>query len=319
MARAQANATTVWTTRKLLAWMGDAFARAGLESPRLCAEMLLAHVIGCEKLKLYTEPDRPASPIERQMLRELTARALKDEPVQYLIEQAWFFGMAFFVDKRVLIPRPSSATIVEEVLQHARVTPGFGAGEDQAFGQGVLIADICTGSGCIGIALAKHMPAAHVLLTDISSDALEVARINATCHSVDQRVDVLQGDMFDALATHPVASQHGSLHYIVANPPYIPDDEWEATDPRSGVQANVKAYEPELALRGGVDGLKYVRPLLEQGAAYLKSGGMILIEVAASRAEEARKIAQHIESYESVRVLKDYEGLARTIVAQKAR
>jgi len=182
-----------------------------------------------------------------------------------------------------------------------------------------LIADICTGSGCIGIALAKHMPAAHVLLTDISSDALEVARINATRHSVDQRVDVLQGDMFDALATHPVASQHGSLHYIVANPPYIPDDEWEATDPRSGVQANVKAYEPELALRGGVDGLKYVRPLLEQGAAYLKSGGMILIEVAASRAEEARKIAQHIESYESVRVLKDYEGLARTIVAQKAR
>ncbi|MCC7388926.1 MAG: peptide chain release factor N(5)-glutamine methyltransferase [Phycisphaerales bacterium] len=311
------EASPAWTTRKLLAWMKEAFAKAAIDSPQLCAEMLVAHVLGCERLKLYTDPDRPASPLERQTLRDLTARALKDEPVQYLIGEGWFFSLPFLVDKRVLIPRPATGTIVEHVLQHARATPGFGAGPDGRFGDGVVIADICTGSGCVAVALAKNMPGAHVVATDLSADALEVAARNAERHKVADRVDLLRGDLLGPLDSHPVAKGKGSLHYLVSNPPYIPDDEWESRDPETGVQANVKAFEPALALRGGADGLDAVRPLLTDGPAYLRPGGLILIEIAASRAAEAKAIAEANPQLEAIRVLKDYEGLPRTVVARR--
>lgn len=311
------EATPAWTTRKLLAWMKEAFIKAGIDSPQLCAEMLVSHVLGCERLKLYTDPDRPASPLERQSLRDLTARALKDEPVQYLVGEAWFFSMPFHVDKRVLIPRPATGTIVEHVLQHARATPGFGGEPDGRFGEGVVVAEIGTGSGCIAVALAKNMPGAHVVATDISPDALEVARGNAERHKVSERVDLLEGDLLKPLASHPVAKGKGSLHYLVSNPPYIPDDEWESADPETGVQANVKAFEPTVALRGGPDGLDAVRPLLTDGPAYLRPGGLILVEVAASRAKEAKALAEANPLLEAVRVLKDFEGLPRTIVARR--
>ena len=311
------EAQPAWTTRKLLAWMKEAFSKAGIDSPQLCAEMLVAHVLGCERLKLYTDPDRPASPLERQSLRDLTGRALKDEPVQYLVGEAWFFSMPFVVDKRVLIPRPATGTIVEHVLQHARATPGFGGEPDGRFGEGVVIADICTGSGCVAVALAKQMPGAHVVATDISAPALEVAALNAARHKVADRVDFLEGDLLAPLAAHPVAKGKGSLHYLVSNPPYIPDEEWESADPETGVQANVKAYEPAVALRGGADGLDAVRPLLTDGPALLRPGGLILVEVAASRAAEARALAEANPLLEAVRVLKDFEGLPRTIVARR--
>lgn len=323
MSPPQANppaAPKTWTTRALLAWMKEAFVRAGLDSPQLCAEMLVAHVLGCERLRLYTEPDRPASPLERQGLRELTARALKDEPVQYLVGEGWFFSMPFYVDKRVLIPRPATATIVEHVLQHARATPGFGrdGGNDSGkFGSGVLIADVCTGSGCVGVALAKHMPACHVIATDISQDALDVACRNAERHGVGERVDFLCGDLLKPLDGHPVAKAKGSLHYLVSNPPYIPDGEWDSADPETGVQANVKAFEPTIALRGGEDGLDFVRPLIADGPELLRPGGLLLIEVAASRAGEAKALAAAHPLLEGTMVLKDIEGHPRTVVARR--
>ncbi|HZW09156.1 MAG TPA: peptide chain release factor N(5)-glutamine methyltransferase [Phycisphaerales bacterium] len=306
-----------WTTRKLLAWMKEAFAKAGLDSPQLCAEMLVAHVLGCERLKLYMDPDRPAAPLERQQLRDLVARALKDEPVQYLVGEAWFFSMPFHVDRRVLIPRPATGTIVEHVLQHARATPGFGGESEGRFGEGVVIADICTGSGCVAVALAKHMPGARVVVTDVSPDALEVAGLNAARHKVAERVDLLAGDLLAPLDAHPATKGRGSLHYLVSNPPYIPDDEWESSDPETGVQANVKEYEPELALRGGPDGLAFVRPLLTEGPRSLRPGGLILVEVAASRANDARALAEASPMLEAVTVLKDFEGLPRTVVARR--
>jgi len=297
--------------------MKEAFSKAGIDSPQLCAEMLVSHVLGCERLKLYTEPDRPASPLERQSLRDLTGRALKDEPVQYLVGEAWFFSLPMHVDRRVLIPRPATGTIVEHVLQHARATPGFGGEPDGRFGEGVLTADLCTGSGCVAVALAKHMPGAHLVATDISAEALEVAALNTARHRVADRVDLVRGDLLAPLALHPVARGKGSLSYLVSNPPYIPDDEWESADPEQGVQANVRAFEPTVALRGGADGLDFVRPLLTEGPAWLRPGGLILIEVAASRAAEARAIAEANPLLEAVRVLKDFEGLPRTIVARR--
>lgn len=297
-----------WTTRRLLAWMGDAFTKKGLDSPRLMAEMLLAHVIGCDRLRLYTDPDRPANDLERETLRNLVTRALRHEPVQYLVAEAWFFGLPFKVDKRVLIPRPATETIVEHVLQHARVQPGSGGPK----GEGLLLADVCTGSGCIAIALLKNLPGARVIASDLSHDALAVAHDNAARHAVTDRLELLQGDLLQPLLNHPIARADASLNYLISNPPYIPDDEWPAVEP------NVKDHEPHLALRGGADGLDFVRPLLAAGPRLLKPAGLLLIEVAHARAPQALALAQQAEGLHACEILKDHEGLNRVIVARKA-
>ncbi|MEZ6244225.1 MAG: peptide chain release factor N(5)-glutamine methyltransferase [Phycisphaerales bacterium] len=298
-----------WTTRRLLNWIGGALTEKGIDSPRLCAEMLVAHVLGCERLKLYMDPDRPASPLERDQLRGLVKRALAHEPIQYLVGEAWFFGMALEVDKRVLIPRQCTQVIVEAVIDHSRSTPGFGGHRD---GDGILIADVCTGSGAIAIALAKQLPGARLVATDISPGALELARTNAARHGVEGRIDFLEGDLLAPLSEHPATRGAGSLHYLVANPPYIPDDEWEA------VEANVREHEPEIALRAGVDGLDLVRPLLEKGARLVRPGGLVLVEVAASRAREAARIAESVGELTNVEIRKDQEGLERVVRASRA-
>lgn len=300
-----------WTTRRLLAWMTKAFEDKGLDAPRRQAEMLLAHVIGCERLKLYMDPDRPAAPLERDTLRGLVKRALADEPIQYLVGEEHFFGMTFKVDRRVLIPRPSTQTLVEAVLQHARKNPDSGSVRDSDAGSGILIADVCTGSGCIAAALAKHMPGARVVATDLSEDALAIARENLARHELTDRVDLLQGDLLEALRQHPAAGRDRSLRYLCSNPPYIPDHEWDAVEP------NVKNHEPTLALRGGPDGLDLVRRLIEGGPQFIEPGGLMLIEVAASHAAQAHRLAESHDRLTNTRVLKDSDGLPRIVVAER--
>jgi len=288
--------------------MGDAFTKKGLDSPRLMAEMLMAHVIGCERLRLYMDPDRPATPLERSSLRDLAARALKHEPVQYLVGEAWFFGLPFHVDRNVLVPRPATETLVQELLQHHRAKHGAAG----VSGDATLIADVCTGSGCIGIAVLKNLPGARVVASDVSGAAIEVARRNATRHGVADRMDLLEGDMLTPILSHPVARGAGSLDYLLSNPPYIPDDEWP-----DKVDLNVREHEPHLALRGGPDGLTFVRALLDAGPKLLKPGGMMLIEVADSRADQAAELASASPLLGGVKVLRDFEGLSRVIAADR--
>jgi release factor glutamine methyltransferase len=300
-----------WTTRRLLNWMTEAFTKKGLDSPRLSAELLLTHVLGCDRLRLYMDADRPAAPLERDTLRELVGRALKHEPIDYLVGEKWFFGMAFHVSPAVLVPRPSTETIVENVLLHARAEPGFGG----KTGEGVRFADVCTGSGCIAVALLKHLPGAAAVATDISPDALAVAQRNADRHGVRPRVEFLQGDLLaplrDAAGVSTAATT--DLHYLLANPPYIPDHEWDAVPP------NVKDYEPHAALRGGADGLMFVRPLIEGAAEFLRPGGVLMVEVAACTSEQAAALASAQPQLERVRVLNDLEGLPRVVVATRKK
>ena len=301
------TANKTWTTRGLLAWMTQAFEQKDLDSPRLFAELLLSHVIGCERLKLYMEVDRPATPLERQTLRDLVGRALNHEPVQYLVSEAWFFGLPFHVDSRVLIPRPSTETIVEHILQHVRAEPGFG-GEK---GEGLLGADICTGSGCIAITLAKNLPGARIIATDISPDAIEVAHTNAERHDVADRVELLQGDLLGALADHPAAGRN-TLHLIASNPPYIPDHEWPQVEP------NVKDYEPHAALRAGADGLDFISKIIETSPPLLRPHGMFLIETAASHAKQAAALLEAQPGITDVHILRDNDGLDRVVVGRKS-
>lgn len=298
------GADQLWTTRRLLAWIGDALKKKGIESARLCAEILVSHVIACDKLKLYTDPDRPASVEERERLRDLVGRALKHEPVQYLVGEWWFFGLPLKVDRRVLIPRPSTETIVEHVLQHARKRVRY----DDPTRDHLMVADVGTGSGCIAIALAKNMERTRVLATDVSAGALEVARGNAARHKVGHEIEFAEGDLLGPVEKWAAGA---GLDYLVSNPPYIPDTEW------NDVPANVKDYEPESALRGGVDGMRFVRPLLERGPELLRPGGVIAVEVAMSMAGAAEAILAGRDGVREVRVLKDVEGLPRVVVGTK--
>lgn len=303
--------TQTWTTRGLLAWMNESFSKHDLDSPRRMAEMLLAHVIGVDRLKLYMDPDRPASPIERTQLRDLVKRALDHEPIQYLVGEESFFGMHFRVDPRVLIPRPSTQTIVEEVLQHARNNPDANALRESDAGTGILIADVCTGSGCIAAALAKHLPGARVIASDLSKDALACARENIEHHKLTDRVELLQGDLLDPIENHPIAGNDRSLSYLVSNPPYIPDHEWDSVEP------NVKDHEPTTALRAGEDGLEFVRPLIERAPRLLKPSGLLLIEIATCTAQEVLGLARAHKSLASERIVKDSDGLDRVLIAQR--
>ncbi len=291
--------------------MTRAFEDKGLDSPRRMSEMLLAHVLGTERLKLYMDPDRPASPLERDQLRGLVGRALKHEPIQYLVGEESFFGMTFTVDRRVLIPRPSTQTIVEEVLQHARSDPEARTMRASDAGAGLMIADVCTGSGCLALALAKHLPGARVVASDISAEALACAKENLERHGLGDRVELVEGDLLAPIEAHPVAGRAGGLKYLVSNPPYIPDHEWDAVEP------NVKDHEPTTALRGGVNGLDLVRPILERGPKLLAKGGMLCVELASSHAAEVLEIAKGDDRLERARIVKDCDELDRVLVAMR--
>jgi release factor glutamine methyltransferase len=290
------------------------------------SELLMAHVLGLDgkdgsggRLRLYMDQDRPASSAERARLRDLVGRALKHEPVQYLVGEAWFYGLPFYVSPAVLIPRPCTEVIVEEVLSHARAAWGA-AGKT---GEGLRIADVCTGSGCVVIALLKNLPHATGIGADISADALAVAKRNAERHGVDGRVELVQGDLLEPLIDHPAGGGvGGNFHYLVSNPPYIPDSEWDAV-PVPGqeplVDKSVRDFEPHLALRGGVDGLRFVRPLIEKGPERLRERGVMMVEIAAASARAALKMMreQPLIDPDSVRVVKDHEGLERVVVGTR--
>lgn len=297
MSAASTSPNETWTTRSLLRWMTEHFEARGVESPRVIAEMLLAHVLECDRMRLYMEVDRSASQDERTRLRQLVARASRDEPVQYLLGEGWFFGKAFAVNPSTLIPRPATETIVEHLLQALR---GEGEPESQ------LIADIGTGTGCIAISLAGQLPGAKLIATDISAEALELASSNAERHEVADRVEFRRGSRLE-----PIADMPGTFDAICSNPPYIPDHEWE------DVAANVKNYEPEAALRGGADGLDLIRPLISDAPGLLKPGGRLYIEIAACNREAVIKLAQQAGNYEDIEVLRDQEGLDRVLIARR--
>lgn len=298
--------TQPWTTRRLLGWITAALTAKGVESARLMGEMLVSHVIGCDRLKLYMDTDRPASPLELDQLRELVRRALAHEPAQYLVGEAWFYGLRMRVDRRVLIPRPCTETIVERVLRHAREHPGFIGPR----GDGALIADVATGSGAIAVALLVRLPDARAIATDLSADALEVAMENARSLGVSDRLELIRGDLLEPVLAHPVAGRRGGLHYLVSNPPYIPDDEWAEVSP------GVAGHEPEMALRGGPDGMDLVAPVIQGGPALVRSGGLMLVEVASARAETARVLAASVAGVREAVVLTDADGLARVVEAR---
>ena len=288
-----------WTVRRILEWTTGFFTRKSIDSPRLSAELLLAHVLGVPRIRLYTDYERVLKDEQLAAMRALVQRAAEEEPIAYLTGRAHFFNLEFEVNRDVLIPRPDTETLVENVLQLARNQAGFEAPR---------VLDLCTGSGCVAAAIAHHLKAAVVVATDVSEPAVALARRNVERLGLVSRVTVEQGDLFE-----PVSKLPDPLPFdlIVANPPYIPTAQVETLD------RSVRDYEPIGALDGGIDGLVLHRRILKEAPARLVPGGRVFLEIAFDQGESATQVALEYPQFEDVRLLKDYGGRDRVLTLRK--
>ncbi len=307
---APAPAADQWTTRRLLDWITGYLRERDVDSPRVVAELLLSHVLQCERMRLYMEVDRPATADELTALRALVARAAKHEPAQYLVGEWPFHSRMLELGRCTLIPRPCTETLVDAVAADAK---DRGLGVDQP----ALIADIGVGAGPIAISLAAILPEARVIATDVDDEILELAARNAARHHVAERITFVRGSLLDPVRqTLATAPQEGDgepgrelLDILCANPPYISDAEW------ADVAPNVRDHEPERALRAGADGLDCLRPLITESRPLLRPGGLLALEFATSQADTVRTMAIDA-GWTDVRVLDDHEGLARVLLAR---
>ena len=288
-----------WTVRRILEWTTGFFTRKDVENPRLSAELLLAHVLNVPRIKLYTDYERSLGERELSTYRALVRRASEDEPIAYLTGKAHFFNLEFEVTRDVLIPRPDTETLVENVLQFVRHQAGF---------ESPRVLDLCTGSGCIAAAIAHHLKNSVVTATDVSPAAVAVARKNIERLGLSDRVIVEAGDLFQPLG-HMVDAQ--PFHLIVANPPYIPTAQIETLD------RSVRDYEPIQALDGGLDGLAFHRRILHEAPARLLPGGRIYLEIAFDQGPIAAQVVRAYDAFDEFHILKDYGGRDRVLTARR--
>ena len=261
------------------------FESHGIDSPRIEAELLLRHATGLERAIMYAELQEPlANPQEFQ---DLVERRLHHEPTAYITNRRAFYGLDFYVDPRVLIPRQETELVVEEALQFAR--------ENRAY----LMADVGTGSGAIAISLAVSLPQAQVYAIDISADALEVASLNSREHGVSDRVHLLRGEMLDPL---PVP-----VDIIAGNLPYVRDLEMEQLSPE------IREFEPREALAGGPDGLDSVRQFLSQVSGRVRPGGAVMFEVGQGQSEMVVLLCRDLLPSAQTEVIADLAGIDRVI------
>jgi release factor glutamine methyltransferase len=282
-----------WTTGALLDWTAQYLAQKGCEYPRLDAEVLLAHVLDCPRIGLYTRHADLASPEVRERYRELIRRRIEGCPVAYLVGYKEFFSLRLSVSPAVLIPRPESEFVVMEALRLAKTIKAPNA------------IDIGTGSGNIAIAFAHEHPGARVTAVDVSAEALDLARRNAETHGVINRIRFVQGNLFE---TVPAGE---TFDFVLSNPPYIPHDDIVR------LPQGVRDYEPHAALDGGPDGFAVFDALLGQSASRLRPGGCMILEIGAPQDKGARDRIEATGSYDSAPTVHDYSGHPRVLIARR--
>lgn len=292
-----------WTIGRLLQWTTDYLKKGGSPSPRLDAEVLLAEARGCQRIQLYTAFEEEAGDDLRSRFRELVRRRAGGEPVAYLVGRREFFSLPFHVTSAVLIPRPETESVVIAALDAIREW-GAKGGEPER-GQ-LEVADVGTGSGAIAISIAKHASNCRLTAIDLSPDALEVARGNATTLGVADRIEFFHGDLFAAV---PADRQFA---VIASNPPYVAENEVEL------MAAETRQYEPKLALIAGPTGVEVISRLLTQAADRLLPGGSLILEISPMiHAKVLERFAAE-NAYREPKTIKDLAGHARVIVAKRA-
>ncbi len=287
-----------WTVGRLLEWTSKYLGERGADSPRLDAEVLLAFARKCQRIELYTAFDEIAHEDVRTTFRELVRRRADGTPVAYLVESREFYALPFRVTPAVLIPRPETEFLVIRLLDLAK---------EQRMGQDVpvSIVDVGTGSGILAVCAAYHLPASRVTAVDIRTDALAVARHNAAAHQVSQRISFLESDLLSAVP------QHAQFDFVVSNPPYVSQAEYEA------LPAEVKNQEPHTALVAGETGTEVIERLIPQAAVCLNSGGWLLLEVSPMIAAKVQAILLAQPRFGDVSVTKDLANLPRVVAARK--
>ncbi len=336
-----------WTIARLLAWTKDYLARSRVESPKLCAEILLSHALECERIQLFTRyetvPEEPAL----GRFREAVRRAAEGTPIAYITGRKEFFSLSFEVGPTVLIPRPETEILVERAISALRPlipptgsmsaqsetavagekagatnvaglsasaksmpTPPFTPSATAVTEQPTLtptdeaiavdgrlvpprILDLCTGSGCVAIALARHLPSAALSASDISAGAIEIAQRNAGRHQLSARIDFRVGDLFAPWGAHTAdvtaGADDAAFDLITCNPPYV------GTDEAAALPAHVRDFEPHEALFAGADGLSVIRRLISEAPRYLRTratSGLLLVEISYRQAGAVRGLLE---------------------------
>lgn len=269
----------------------DYFEEKGIESSRLNAELLLAHVLKCKRLDLYLMFERPLSEEETQNYREFIARRGKFEPLQYILGEVDFYDLKLKVNKNVLIPRPETELLVEKAI------------EISSMNDIRRIFDIGTGSGNIAIALAKNLNGVKLTSIDQSEEAIKVAKENAGLNDVIDKIEFLHSDI--------EKYQSGEkFDLIISNPPYVSKEDY------STLQKEILEYEPIESVTDNSDGYKYYRMISERAKEMLADGGYILFEMAEGQSEKIKNILQE-NSFTEINIVKDYQNIDRVIIGKK--
>ncbi len=262
---------------------------AHVGSPRMNAELLAMFVLGCDRAYLYAHGDRALTREELARYDDALGERARGVPAQYITGHQEFWGMDLIVSPAVLIPRPETEHVIETVLELARDRVPH------------RMVDVGTGSGCIALALAQEFPKAEIHATDISPQALEIARANAARHQLQQRIQFHQADLLAGL-------EESAFDYVVSNPPYIGD--WEA----DSVEAQVRRFEPHQALFAGPSGLEVFARLIPQARKVLQSGGWLVMEMGQPSRD---RVCELLKGWEEIRVVNDLQGIARVIAARR--
>ncbi len=286
-----------WTIKDLLLVSADYLKQKEIDSPRLTAEVLLARQLQTDRLALYLNFDQPLTEAEVSGFRALVRRRLRREPLHYITGVREFWSLEFMVDPSVLIPRPESEILVEQALARLRAAP-------EPAGREVRILDLCTGCGALAVSLALEAPGAEIWATDISGDALRVARRNAERHGVAERIRFGEGDLWKGVPDL-------AFDLILSNPPYVAAETYDDLPPE------VRDYEPRLALDGGEKGLRIIRKIFAGAARYLIPGGWLLVEMSPGQTRDALALADAAGAYGETGRIRDYGGLYRVVAAKR--
>lgn len=287
-------AEQVWTLGALLDWTAKHLAEKQIDTARLDAEVLLAHVVGCKRIDLYgMRHSEVADADTKQKFRDLIRKRLEGCPVAYLVGRKEFYGLELKVSPAVLIPRPDSEHVVMECVKFAKSL-------DKP-----RILDIGVGSGNLAIAIAKHLPNAIVTAIDKSGDALKIAQENAAKHGVAERIRFLEGDLFAPL------EKGEQFECIVSNPPYIAD----VDIPKLPI--GVRQYEPLTALQGGPDGFVIFDRLIAEARTRLVSGGHLIVEIGSPQEKPARDKLADLREFELAPTIHDFSGHPRVLCVRR--
>ena len=276
------------------------FKNNGIINSERETEILLSYTLEMSRSEIYLNFDRALNDIEKKQLEKKVYKRIDKIPLQYITKHQEFMGMDFLVKKGVLIPRPETEILVEEVIKKLK---------NYKYSNNLRVVDLGTGTGVIAISIAKFIDNITIYATDISKKSLQTALKNTRKHDCEDKISFLQGDLFESFIGR---IEKGSLDGIVSNPPYIDSYDFKLLPPE------IKDNEPKLALYGGIDGLNYYRKIIRISPKFLKKNGFVALEVGAGQAKKVKELILEENNFkQNVEIVRDYSGIERVVIAYR--